>query len=145
MASVGDWKFTYRPGPSSRVRAKAWARSPASASPAVQRGLRRQSCAAPTVSVMMCVELTFTADPRRLQARPAHRQRLAQLHHDGVLIAAGPWADDSGALLIFRLDEQGIRAELDTDPYYVTPGVAVASVREWTPVAGEITSEGESR
>ena len=94
---------------------------------------------------MMCVELAFTADPQRLQARPAHRQRLAQLHHDGVLIAAGPWADDSGALLIFRLDEKGIRAELDTDPYYVTPGVAVASVREWTPVAGEITSEGESR
>lgn len=89
---------------------------------------------------MMCVELAFTAEPRRLQARPAHRQRLAQLHDNGVLLAAGPWADGSGALLIFRLDEQGIRAELDADPYYATPGVAVTSIREWIPIAGEISS-----
>ena len=101
--------------------------------------LQRRPQAAPTVPGMICVELAFTADPRRLRARPAHRQRLAQLHHDGVLFAAGPWADDSGALLIFRLDERGIRAELDTDPYYATPGVTIASIRAWTPVAGDVS------
>jgi uncharacterized protein YciI len=85
---------------------------------------------------MICIELAFTDDPRRLQARPAHRQRLAQLDREGVLFAAGPWADDSGALLIFKLDEQGIRAELDADPYYATPGVTVGSIHEWTPIAG---------
>jgi uncharacterized protein len=83
---------------------------------------------------MMCVELSFTIDPRRLQARPAHRRRLAQLHQDGVLVAAGPWADDSGALLIFRLDQKGVRTELDTDPYYATPGVSIAAIREWVPI-----------
>jgi uncharacterized protein len=83
---------------------------------------------------MMCVELSFTTDPRRLQARPAHRRRLAQLHHDGVLFAAGPWADDSGALLIFRLDQSGVQAELDTDPYYSTPGVSIAAIRGWVPI-----------
>src|SRR5262249_14737708 len=33
----------------------------------------------------------------RLAARPAHRAVLARLHHEGLLVAAGPWADDMGA------------------------------------------------
>jgi uncharacterized protein YciI len=81
---------------------------------------------------MICVELAFTDDPRRLRARAAHRQRLAELRRRGLLFAAGPWSDDSGALLIFQADEPGARAELDADPYYTTPGVTVASVRAWT-------------
>lgn len=85
---------------------------------------------------MVCVELAFTSDPRRLDGRAAHRQRLAGLHQRGLLAAAGPWADDSGALLIFRLDETAVRAEIDADPYYTAPGVRIVSVRTWTPVAG---------
>jgi uncharacterized protein len=85
---------------------------------------------------MVCVELAFTNDPRRLQARAAHRQHLAELHQRGVLAAAGPWDDDSGALLIFRLDEAGAQAEIDADPYYAAPGVTVVSLRTWTPVVG---------
>jgi uncharacterized protein len=53
-----------------------------------------------------------------------------------VLAAAGPWDDDSGALLIFRLDEQGARAEIDADPYYTAPGVRIVSIRTWAPVVG---------
>jgi uncharacterized protein len=83
---------------------------------------------------MMCVELSFTSDPRRLQARPAHRRRLAKLHQDGFLLAAGPWADDSGAMLIFKLDMKGLQAEIDTDPYYTTPGVTITEVRAWVPI-----------
>ncbi len=52
------------------------------------------------------------------------------------LAAAGPWEDDSGALLIFRLDEPGARAEIDADPYYTAPGVRIVSIRTWTPVVG---------
>jgi hypothetical protein len=89
-----------------------------------------------TVGVMVCVELAFTRDPRRLQARTAHRQRVAELQQRGVLAAAGPWDDDSGALLIFRLDETGARAEIDTDPYYRAPGVAIVSIRTWVPIVG---------
>jgi len=85
---------------------------------------------------MVCVELAFANDPRRLQARAVHRQRLAGLHRRGVLAAAGPWEDDSGALLIFRLDELGARAEIEADPYYSAPGVRIVSIRTWTPVAG---------
>jgi len=54
----------------------------------------------------------------------------------GVLAAAGPWDDDSGAPLIFRLDEPGARAGIDADPYYTAPGVRIVAIRAWTPVVG---------
>ncbi|GAB3984383.1 hypothetical protein GCM10029978_093920 [Actinoallomurus acanthiterrae] len=80
---------------------------------------------------MLIVELAFTESPERLAARPAHRQFLARLHAEGRLIAAGPWADDSGAMLIFDVDRTGLDAIMDADPYYTTPGVRVHDVREW--------------
>ena len=91
-----------------------------------------------TVGVMVCIELAFSDDPRRLQARSAHRQRLAELCQRGVLATAGPWDDDSGALLIFRLDEPGARAEIEADPYYTAPGVRIVSIRKWAPVVGAL-------
>lgn len=88
---------------------------------------------------MMVIELAFEGDSRRrLAARPAHRARLAQLHADGDLVLAGPWDDDSGAMLVFRTDERGLQRILDADPYYTTPGVTVASVRRWAPTVGAI-------
>lgn len=83
---------------------------------------------------MYVIELSFDDDPRRLAARPAHRKRLAALHEAGRLVLAGPWADDSGALLVFRDDPA---VELADDPYYSTPGVTVLGVREWRPVTPE--------
>ncbi len=85
---------------------------------------------------MIVVELAFTQDDRRLAARPAHRERLAALRESGRLLAAGPLADDSGALLIFTTDEETVTAILADDPYYSTPGVTVVSLRSWNPVVG---------
>jgi uncharacterized protein len=93
---------------------------------------------------MICVELVFNDDPRRLEARPAHRDRLAGLHQRGAVLAAGPWEDDSGALLIFTLGESEVRAELAADPYYSTPGVTVASTRVWAPVFGPAPAAGSA-
>jgi uncharacterized protein YciI len=84
---------------------------------------------------MYVLELAFDGDERRLAARPAHRERLARLRAEGTLLMAGPWADDSGALLIFRTDESGLREILAADPYYSTPGVTVVGCRPWTPLA----------
>ncbi|MFI5612033.1 YciI family protein [Amycolatopsis sp. NPDC051903] len=70
---------------------------------------------------MFVLELTFDADPRRLAPRTAHRARLAALHATGRLVLAGPWRDDSGALLIFRTDRATLDAILAADPYYTTP------------------------
>lgn len=91
---------------------------------------------------MHVVELAFTPAPERLAARPAHREALARLHAEGRLVAAGPWADDSGALLVFALDRPALEAVLRDDPYYRrTPGVEVRSVREWQPVVGDRRQE----
>ena len=84
---------------------------------------------------MYVLELAFDHDERRLAARPAHRARLARLHDEGLLVMAGPWEDGSGALLIFRTDEPGMREILAADPYYTTPGVTVVSSRRWSPLA----------
>lgn len=86
------------------------------------------------MTAMYAVLLTFSDDPARLELRPAHRERLAALAASGRLLAAGPWADDSGALLVFLTST---RDELDAvmadDPYYTAPGVTVA-IHEWNPV-----------
>jgi uncharacterized protein YciI len=83
---------------------------------------------------MMILELVFTASPQRLAARPAHRDFLTRLQEQGRLLGAGPWADDSGALLIFDTDPAELERIIAADPYYRTPGVEIVSVREWTPV-----------
>src|SRR4051794_33060374 len=89
----------------------------------------------PTMARMYAVQLAFSDDPARLELRPAHRERLASLVADGRLLAAGPWSDDSGALLVFLVDS---RDELDevmgADGYYTAPGVSVAGIHEWNPV-----------
>ena len=88
------------------------------------------------MTAMYAVQLAFSDDDTRLGLRPQHRERLATLAAEGRLLAAGPWADESGALLIFTVAE---RAEVDAllaeDPYYAAPGVTVSSVRKWTLVA----------
>jgi uncharacterized protein YciI len=81
---------------------------------------------------MWIVELSFTAEPDRLTARPAHRALLTALHRDGIVRMAGPLADDSGAVLV--LDTPDPQAILAADPYFTTPGVTVTSVREWLPI-----------
>ena len=92
---------------------------------------------------MYAVQLAFSDDTARLGLRPGHRERLAGLAADGRLLAAGPWDDDSGALLVFLVDS---RAELDeilaADPYYAADGVSVTSVQEWNPVTRHHALDG---
>jgi hypothetical protein len=83
---------------------------------------------------MYAVLLTFTDDPSRLEFRPSHRERLAAHAEQGRLLAAGPWSDDTGALLVFLVDDRDqLDAVLAADPYYSAPGVGV-TVHEWNPV-----------
>jgi len=83
---------------------------------------------------MLIVECKFSDAPERLVARPAHRQRLTALHEEGMVKMAGPFADESGSVMIFDVDN---RAALDVmlaaDPYLSTAGVEIVSVREWSP------------
>jgi hypothetical protein len=91
---------------------------------------------------MYAVELTFTDDPTRLSLRPAHREHLAGLVADGRLLAAGPWSDDTGSLLLFLVDGRDeLDAILAADPYYTAPGTAMA-VHEWNPVIRQVILDG---
>ena len=84
---------------------------------------------------MYVLELAFDDTPDRLAARPAHRERLQALHAAGQLMMAGPFADDSGALLIFHVtDAAQFKALVGEDPYYVTPGVTIVRQEEWAPI-----------
>ncbi|MEU4424397.1 YciI family protein [Actinoplanes sp. NPDC024001] len=83
---------------------------------------------------MWMIELGFTPTPQRLAARPAHRSRLVDLHHQGVVRMAGPLADDSGAVIIVAApDRAAVDALLAADPYFSTAGVDLLGIREWHP------------
>ncbi len=83
---------------------------------------------------MWIVELSFTSEPERLAARAAHRARLAALHDRGIVRMAGPFADDTGAVIVLDApDRKAVDDILSGDPYFTTPGVTVAHVRDWRP------------
>jgi uncharacterized protein YciI len=48
---------------------------------------------------------------------------------------AGPWADDSGALLVFAAERSEVDRMMAEDPYYTTESVRVVALREWRPIA----------
>ena len=84
------------------------------------------------------VELVFgTNRDERLAVRPAHRDYLAKLAASGALGAAGPWANDTGAVLIYDVaDHAELRQLLDDDPYTPAEVVAETRIREWIPIVG---------
>jgi uncharacterized protein YciI len=92
---------------------------------------------------MYAVQLAFSGDSARLALRPGHRERLAGLAADGKLLAAGPWSDDSGALLVFAVAErEDLDAIMAADPYYSAPGVTVTWIQEWNPVTRHHALDG---
>ena len=68
----------------------------------------------------------------RLQTRPVHREYLRSLLDAGKLAMSGPWADDTGALIIYEAENMA-EAEhiLDEDPYRSAGVIANATLKEW--------------
>ena len=88
---------------------------------------------------MIAVTLSFSDDPARLELRPRHRELLAEMHEAGLLVAAGPYADQSGALLLFASDDVAeVKTALARDPYYQAPGVQIVTIQPWTVVTGGV-------
>lgn len=86
---------------------------------------------------MIAVELSYTTpSAERDRLRPTHRERLARLHETGKLFAAGPWPDDTGALVLFNTDIEEAKLLVAGDPYFQVEGVQVLYIREWNPVFG---------
>jgi uncharacterized protein len=76
---------------------------------------------------MALFALHLTYDPardERMEHRPAHKERMAELAAQGRVLASGPWADDSGALIVWIADSAAEVEELvAADPYLTAPGV----------------------
>jgi uncharacterized protein YciI len=86
---------------------------------------------------IFAVQMKFDAsDPEaRMQVRPAHRDYLASLQEAGKLLEAGPFVDESGALLIYNVaDEAEMRDILAKDPYTPAGVYELATLKEWNQV-----------
>lgn len=72
---------------------------------------------------------------RRMEVRPAHRDYLTELKAAGKLVAAGPFADQTGALLVYDVaDETELREILAKDPYTPANVYEIATLGEWQPL-----------
>jgi uncharacterized protein YciI len=82
------------------------------------------------------VEITYDDRETRDRVRPSHRAFLQQQLERGALVSGGPYADDSGALLVYEADSaEALQAILDQDPYSQNPGcLANVTIREWNRV-----------
>jgi len=73
----------------------------------------------------------------RLAVRARHREYLERLQTAGHVVMAGPWSDDSGAMIIYDAeDAAAVRTMLDADPYVVEGVGGRPQLREWTPILG---------
>lgn len=84
------------------------------------------------------VEYVYTADTaKRDEIRPAHRAFLAEAQSRGELLVSGPWANNTGALLIFEVeDEAALKALLEHDPFSEADLVSRVRINEFNPVLG---------
>lgn len=81
------------------------------------------------------LQLTFKNNDRRLEVRPAHREYLGKLHREGRLVTAGPWGDETGAMLVYEAaDEAEVRQILADDPYTPADVYDIALLKEWRPL-----------
>ncbi len=67
-----------------------------------------------------------------MEVRPAHRDYLTELNAAGKLVAAGPFTDQTGALLIYDVaDEAEVRDILAKDPYTAADVYEIVTLQEW--------------
>jgi uncharacterized protein YciI len=69
---------------------------------------------------------------RITDVEPAHRAYLASLKENGQLWAAGPFNDDSGALIIYEAEsEEEVIGIIDHDPLHEAGVFSTYIVRPW--------------
>ncbi len=83
------------------------------------------------------VQTTFTSAEKRMAHRAEHRVYLNQLVAEGKLLMAGPFADESGGIIIFEaVDEDEVKGMMDNDPFTINGVFATTDIKPWTLVAG---------
>ena len=77
--------------------------------------------------------IEYSQDTKLVEAlRPAHREYLSALLANGLLFASGPYADGSGALIIYEADTPD-EAErlLKSDPFHAAGVFLNWQMRPW--------------
>lgn len=83
------------------------------------------------------VQTTFSSAEKRMAHRAEHRVYLNQLVAEGKLLMAGPYADESGGIIIFEAADQAeVESMMANDPFTINGVFATTTIREWLLVAG---------
>ncbi|MCZ2402485.1 hypothetical protein IV498_04640 [Paenarthrobacter sp. Z7-10] len=89
------------------------------------------------------VEYVYGPDAAAIrdEHRPAHRTWLASLVQDGHVLASGPFEDGTGALLIFKADDdEALNGLLKQDPFNAAGGIAGLKSTAWIPGIGALSA-----
>lgn len=89
-------------------------------------------------AMLFAAFITYTPDKEKIAAvRPTHRAYLTQLHGSGQLLAAGPFLDDSGALIIYEADSAAAATNLiEGDPFHQHGIFVRYDLKPWKAVFG---------
>ena len=88
---------------------------------------------------IFAVEYVYNPDQNELRAqhRPEHREWLEELVEQGRVLASGPFADGSGALLVFTSDtEADLNQLVSQDPFAREGAISAVKTVEWNAVVG---------
>jgi uncharacterized protein YciI len=77
--------------------------------------------------------IEYLQDPTVVEAhRPAHRAYLTSLLEKGQLFASGPYADGSGALIVYEADTpEAAETLLKADPFHAAGVFLRWQMRPW--------------
>lgn len=92
----------------------------------------------------MIVAVHYSYDPSAplTEIRPRHREFLAELAEQGVIVTSGPLPQSNGALLIVSADSpEDALGILDADPFQVENCIADRTAEEWLPVIGVLAQK----
>jgi uncharacterized protein YciI len=80
--------------------------------------------------------IEYSQDKAKIaEVRPTHRQYLTGLKETGRLAAAGPFTDDSGALIVYEApSKEEAEALLRADPFHQAGIFLRWQLRPWNPV-----------
>lgn len=82
------------------------------------------------------VEIRYVPE-KFAEVRPRHREFLQQQVELGTVVVAGPLDNDTGGMVVFRVESrEALQDIIDSDPYHLEGVVAERTVREFKPVLG---------
>ncbi|MFS2139356.1 YciI family protein [Duganella sp. Dugasp56] len=84
--------------------------------------------------------INYAAAPALITAsRAQHRAYLATLFEERKLLLAGPFSDDSGAMLVFEAEhERQVRDWIEADPFFVAGIFVDIDTRPWKSVFANV-------